>query len=199
VGQAIELRRQRAVTKEFERLILDPNSVEQDLQTVVEANWWLLGANYVGKVDRRNFTVLDQYDLVLVRTDGVAHVIELKRANVPRVVRTHRAHCSVGSEVNLAVNQAMNYLRALDEQAHMILVEFGVKCRRAQATVIIGHPDHNGQVDVTATQFHEAMRTFNGHLSRIEVLSYADVLATANNSIAALTRQVEGNTATGGA
>ena len=191
LGMAFNLRRQREVTEQFERLVLDPTSAESQLQAVLEDNWWLLGGNYVARVDRRQLTLLDQFDIPLLRADGVLHVIELKKANVRGAVRRHRQHCIVGPEVNAAVGQAANYLRSVDEQRHLITSEHGVECRRAFASVIIGHPGHNHQSDVTAVEFREAVRTYNSHLSRIEVLTYEDLIVTARNTIRSLEAQVE--------
>ena len=58
LGMAFNLRRQREVTEQFERLVLDPTSAESQLQAVLEDNWWLLGGNYVARVDRRQLTSL---------------------------------------------------------------------------------------------------------------------------------------------
>jgi len=191
ISAAADLGRQRQVTDEFEAAVLDPRSLEGAFQKQLDLNWWLLGANYIGKLDRKRFTALDTYDMALVRADNVVHIVELKQANIPNLVVPEHKHFSVGVDINKAVNQAANYLRAVDEQRAEILAEFGVECRRAQATVIIGHPDHNHRDDVTPAQVREAIRTYNSHLSRIEVLTYEDVIATARNSIRHLAQQVQ--------
>lgn len=195
LSMALNLRRQREVTERFEHLVRDPASTEPQLQAALEDNWWLLGGNYVARVDRRKLTLLDQFDIPLLRADGVLHVIELKKANVRGVVRRHRQHCIVGPEVNSAVGQAANYLRSVDEQRHLIGGEHDVECRRAFASVIIGHPEHNGQSDVTSAEFREALRTYNSHLSRIEVLTYEDLIVAARNTIRSLEARVEGESA----
>lgn len=109
-------------------------------------------------------------------------------------VRRHRRHCIVGPEVNAAVGQAANYLRSVDEQRHLIVGEHEIECRRAFASVIVGHPAHNAQSDVTPTEFREAIRTYNSHLTRIEVLTYEDLIVTARNTIRSLETRVEGET-----
>lgn len=192
LGMAYNLRRQREVTDHFERLVRDPSSNEPQLQAVLEDNWWLLGGNYVSRVDRRQLTLLDQFDIPLLRADGVLHVVELKKANVRGAVRRYRQHCIVGPEVNSAVGQAANYLRSVDEQRHLIGSEHKIECRRAFASVIVGYPGHNGQADVTDAQFREAIRTYNSHLSRIEVLTYEDLIVAARNTIRTLEARVEG-------
>lgn len=191
LGMAFNLRRQREVTERFERLVRNPASTEPQLQAVLEDNWWLLGGNYVARVDRRHLTLVDQFDIPLLRADGVLHVIELKRANVRGAVRRHRQHCIVGPEVNSAVGQAANYLRSVDEQRHLIAVEHEIECRRSFASVIVGYPAHNAQSDVTAAEFREAIRTYNSHLSRIEVITYEDLIVTARNTIRSLEARVE--------
>ncbi len=192
LGMAFNLRRQREVTEQFERLVRDPASTEPQLQAVLEDNWWLLGGNYVSRVDRRHLTLLDQFDIPLLRADGVLHVIELKKANVPGAVRRHRQHCIVGPEVNSAVGQAANYLRSVDEQRHLIGGEHDIECRRAFASVIVGYPGHNRQSDVTPAEFREAIRTYNSHLSRIEVLTYEDLIVAARNTMRSLEARVDG-------
>ena len=192
LGMAFNLRRQREVTDQFERLVRDPATTEPQLQAVLEDNWWLLGGNYVARVDRRHLTLLDQFDIPLLRADGVLHVIELKKANVRGAVRRHRQHCIVGPEVNSAVGQAANYLRSVDEQRHLIGGEHEIECRRAFASVIVGYPEHNAQPDVTHTEYREAIRTYNSHLSRIEVLTYEDLIVTARNTIRSLEARVDG-------
>jgi hypothetical protein len=190
VGMAVDLRHQELITEEFAAIVDDPFSSEADLQGILEKNLWLLGSTYVKKADRRSFGVLDQYDLVLLRSDNVGHIVELKKANVPKLVQKYRNHFIVGSEVHQAVSQVTNYLRYLDENRDMILNTFGVDCRRIKATVIIGHPDYNTQDGATSVEVREAIRTYNSHFSRVEVLTYEDLLQTANNSITALAQQV---------
>lgn len=186
VAQAIEVRRLELVVAELERLVLSAGTNEMEFQNLLDDNWWVLGAQFVQRFSRRTFLVLDQYDLLLVRPDGAIHVVELKRADVKGVVKPHRNHFRVGDSVHEAIGQAQNYLRWIDENRDMLLNEFGVECRRAHATVVIGHPDHNGVDEVSSQQYREAIRINNSHLSRIEVLTYEDVLMIARRSLEVL-------------
>lgn len=197
LATAVDLRRRKTVLDRLEDIVLDPESTESDFQRVLDQNWWLLGGDYVGKVPRRQLTVLDQFDLPLVRADNVLHIVELKKANVANLVVPYRNHFAVGKEVNEAVNQAANYLRAVDEKRAEILADFSLECRRAQATVIVGHPAHINRLDVSDVELREAIRTYNSHLARIEVLTYEDVIATARNSVLARQRAVEGDAVQG--
>ena len=190
LGMAVDLKRRQSVIGKLEHLVMASTTTEPELQRILEANWWLLGAEYVEMVDRRQLTLVDQFDLPLIRSDGVLHIVELKRAGVHHMVIPHRSHYRVGDQVNEAVNQAANYLREVDELRDAIRSRFGIECRRAQATVLIGHPGHNGHEAVTLDQFREAVRTYNSHLSRIDVRTYEDLLASARHAALALADEV---------
>ena len=74
----------------------------------------MFGGKYVSAAVRRSFTVLDQFDIALIRADNSLHLVEIKRANIPRLVIRDHNHWIVGEDVHKAVGQAMNHLRSLD-------------------------------------------------------------------------------------
>ena len=198
LGMAAELRSKQLVVQELDDLVRNPATKEPALQKLLEKNWWLLGATYVGMCDRRSLTMLDQFDLPLLRADEVLHIVELKRASYPRdrVVVPHRNHFRVTDAVNEAVCQVENYLAETDAMYDYIRSRFHVECKRAEATVIIGHPEVNRHADVTPEQYRMAIRTYNSHLSRVEVLTYEDVVTTARNAVQALQGQVADDAST---
>ena len=81
----------------------------------------------------------------------------------------------------------MNYLRTLDENGATLETtyrkEFGVDydMRRAFATVVIGHPIHVTGVDAHVVD--QTLRSYNSHLSRVEVITYATLLDTAERAL----------------
>lgn len=131
---AVEVHRHRTVIQELENLVETRGATEPQLQHLLDTEWWLFGGRYVGKLDRRQFNALGEVDFVLVRADGGVHIVELKRADVERVVIHHRNHYAVGPDVNLAVNQAMNYLSEFDRQEDYLARTFDMDCRRVHAT-----------------------------------------------------------------
>ncbi|GAA2967984.1 Shedu anti-phage system protein SduA domain-containing protein [Actinokineospora diospyrosa] len=133
----------------------------------------MFGGEFAGEAVRRRLVDTIEVDIPWLRPDGVLHVVELKRADVP-VVRRHRNGTIVTTAVNEAVGQAMTYLTLLDEQRAAVLEEFGIDTRRAGASVVVGHPDF--QADFTAAEIHQTMRIFNSHLSRVEVITYGQLL-----------------------
>lgn len=183
LASVIDRVRQQSVVERLRHAVLDPSATETQLQRIIENEPWLFGSRYIRSADRRSFVVRDQLDIPLIRSDGALHVVEIKQANIPRLVVSHRNHLVVGSEVNEAVGQVMNYLRALDEQRSTILTELGVDTRRASATVVLGHPDFV-RGGITSDDVTETIRTYNSHLARVEVLTYADLVDGAERSLA---------------
>lgn len=157
------------------------------MQRAMGEQYWLFGGRYVGVADRRNLTVLDSLDVPLLGADGTLHIVELKGPNVPGLVRRHRSHLVVGVEVHQATSQAMNYLRSLDEQGATLSTtyrnEYGrdVDMQRVFATVVIGHPAHASGLE--SRQVEQTLRTYNAHLSRVEVITWATLLDAAARAL----------------
>lgn len=177
----------RKLVARLQCMARDPATTETDMQRAMGESHWLFGGRYVGVADRRNLAVLDQHDIPLLGADGTLHIVELKGPNVPRLVRRHRNHLIVGSEVHEATSQAVNYVRGLDEQGLVLSGtyrnEFGsdYDMRRVFATVVIGHPAH--VLDADAHQVEQTVRTYNSHLSRVEVITWAALLDSAQRAL----------------
>lgn len=169
------------------------------MQRVMGDSYWMFGGRYVGVAGRRNLVPLDQHDVPLVGADGFLHIVELKGPHVPRLVRRHRNHLIVGNEVHEAMSQATNYLANLDAHGAglttMYRDTFGLDydMHRVFATVVIGHPVH---VDgVTARQVEQTLRTYNSHLSRVEVMTWAMLPDAAERALNFEQETVDGESA----
>jgi hypothetical protein len=180
--------RRRALVARLRALAEAPSTTETDMQREMGDSHWLFGGRYVGVAERRNLAVLDQHDIPLLGADGTLHIVELKGPNIPRLVHRHRSHLIVGTEVHEAVSQAVNYIRTLDEQGPTLSTtyrnEYGwdYDMRRVFATVVIGHPAHVRDAD--ARQVEQTLRTYNAHLSRVEVITWATLLESAERALA---------------
>ncbi|MEV5144403.1 Shedu anti-phage system protein SduA domain-containing protein [Streptomyces sp. NPDC052727] len=187
--EAAVIAQRRQVVAHLKRLAETPGTNETQMQSSIGDNYWLFGGKYTGMANRRDMTYLDQHDIPLICSDGSLHIVELKGPNIPRLVKRHRNHWIVGNDVHEAVGQAQNYLRALDEQGLNLQAtyenELGVRydMRRAKATVLIGHPDHVNAPLATRRSIDQAIRTYNSHLTRVEVLTYADLLESAERAL----------------
>jgi hypothetical protein len=185
----IDLHRHEKGLARLRGVVEDPTSTEPDIQRILKEEWWVFGGRYMAPASRRGITLLDQFDIPLIRSDGTLHIVEIKPANIPRLVETHRNHLIVGPEVHKATSQTINYLRSLDEQRSLIKSELGIDCRRSFATVVIGHPSF--VEDINEVEVAETFRTYNSHLARIEVITYKDLLDGATNALAISARTDE--------
>jgi hypothetical protein len=174
-AQGALIAERRKVIAGIRALAEDPDSTETDLQHAMEKAYWVFGGHYVGVADRKTFTAFDRYDIPLLSADGTMHIVELKGPNIPNLVRRHRNHWIVGNEVHEATSQVFNYLRTLDGQGPSITTayrdDFGVDYDmvRLFATVVIGHPHHVKHEDADARLVERTIRSYNAHLSRVEV------------------------------
>ena len=198
LAEAVELQRRRDQLAELRRIVEDPGSNERDhIHPQLKRMGWIFGGRYVGESARRQLTTGDVLDVPLLRADGSLHVVELKEANIPRLVRRYRGPADpqevagrreelpliVGTEVHEAVGQAMNYLCHLDEDRDHILAKFKIDVRRASATVLIGHPRFVPR-SFTPDEIASTLRIHNSHHARIEVMHYADLIENAERALA---------------
>lgn len=179
VLDGVEVQRRRDALALLRSTALNPHVVEADLQRALEKNPWIFGGRFVDLATRRLLAPGTEIDLPLLRPDGVLHVIEIKRANT-KVVTHQRGRLIPSAEVHRAVEQVMNYFVSLDERREEIWKKWRIDVRRCQATVVIGHPQHTKE-DPHAV--HEALRVYNSHLSRIEVVTYQELIDTAEHAV----------------
>lgn len=182
VLRAAELKRQAASLEDVRRVAEDPNASEADLHRVLRENVWVFGGRYVGAAAERRLTVGNELDIPLIRGDGALHVVELKRSmRAHALVKRYRNAWVPTAEVHDAVGQAINYLVSLDEDRHDIRTKFGIETRRASALVLIGHP--NLQPEIPEEEINDALRTLNAHTGRVEVLTYKDLVDSAERAL----------------
>ncbi|WP_406630619.1 Shedu anti-phage system protein SduA domain-containing protein [Amycolatopsis sp. WGS_07] len=180
--RAAELKRQEHGLATVRRISEDPSASEEDLHRALLANTWIFGGRYLGAAARRRFATGTELDIPLLRADGVLHVVELKRSiQAGTVIRRHRNAWIPADEVHKAVGQAINYLVALDEERHAIRAQYGIETRRASALVLIGHPGLHP--DLPEETVNDTLRTLNAHTSRVEVLTYKELLDSAERTL----------------
>jgi len=55
--------------------------------------------------------------------------------------------------------------------------------RRADAIVVIGHPSRPGRVSTDRARIDRVVRMYNSHMTRIRVLTYADLLEASERAL----------------
>ncbi|MEV6753572.1 Shedu anti-phage system protein SduA domain-containing protein [Streptomyces sp. NPDC051214] len=181
--RAAEVQRRRRDLKALRRVTEDPRASESDLQRALERQHWIFGGQYVGQAVQRRLVPGDEVDIPLIRGDGTLHIVELKRSMSLQgpLVKRYRGCWVPTAEVHDAVSQAVNYLVGLDEHRLRIRDELGIETRRACALVLIGHPTL--QPDVAEEDISEALRTLNTHMSRVEVVTYKELVDNAHRAL----------------
>jgi hypothetical protein len=179
LADAVLLRARRRALDDLRAVVLNRHSSEQDLQRELEKNLWVFGGTYLAKHGPRRISSGIELDLTLLRPDGTVHVVELKRAAVP--VLTHqRGRYVPTNEVHRAMTQTINYLVTLDEDRATLSAQ-GIDVRRASASVVVGHPDF--EHGASEAEVDEALRVYNSHLSRVEVVTYKQLIDRAARSL----------------
>jgi hypothetical protein len=185
----VTAQRQRQALELLEKRVLDPSSLEATLHDALKEQWWLFGGRYLGEHRRRLLTVLDQVDIPLIRADGSLHIVELKRAKTSaKLIYQEHGHLAVGTDVHKAVSQGINYLRSFDEHQAQIRQDLKVDVRRTTVTVVIGHPAF---CDYDEEDVAQTLRTYNSHLARIEVITYAELIAGARAALDLTVPEIE--------
>lgn len=188
-GDKIALKRRRDLLERLRALIADPDSSESALQEAIGRHYWLFGGQYQGILPRRDLMPLQQHDIPLVCSDRSIHVIELKKPGAKLVARHNSTQLIVSTAVHEAVSQCMNYIRTLDQTGatlqtlHRNELGFDVDYLRAKGTVVIGNPAHVRIDGVTREMVEQTVRSYNAHLSRVQVLTYADLIDSAERTL----------------
>ncbi|MCX5609890.1 DUF4263 domain-containing protein [Streptomyces sp. NBC_00047] len=183
VLRAAELQRRAAHLRELRRVAEDATASEHALQRALNGMYWVFGGRFIGEAQQRRLVPGDEVDIPLIRGDGSLQIVELKQAAAVKLVKEHRGSWVPRREVNDAVGQAINYLVGLDENRERISMEFGIDTRRASAIILIGHPLSQPEVD--EKEINEALRIHTSHLNRIEVLTYKELIDSAERALAA--------------
>lgn len=179
--RAAELQRRAADLRELRGLAEDPVTTEHALQRALQGAHWIFGGRVIGEARQRRLVPGDEVDIPLIRGDGSFQVVELKRAAGVKLVKEHRGALVPRRDVHDAVGQAINYLVGLDENRERIYEEFGIDTRRASALVLIGHP--MSQPEVTEKEINDALRIHTSHLNRVEVLTYKELIDSAERAL----------------
>jgi hypothetical protein len=173
---SLNVARYSAAIEELKGLIAS-NAREGAFQSLLERNPWMFGGEYSARVDRRRFTRDENADFMMRRTvDNYLELIEIKRPITKMLFQYDDDHDSYYpcSEMNQVLGQVVKYLDEIDATRDTI-ERRGRKdeerTNKLRAKIIIGLDHDQEQVD--------ALRLFNSHLHRIEILTFDQLRRTA--------------------
>ncbi|MBM6594015.1 Shedu anti-phage system protein SduA domain-containing protein [Microvirga pudoricolor] len=179
---AINLAVYKRAVAELERLIEDTQVREHDLQRLLTENPWMFGSEYSRLSKSRRLTRDEQQDFLLTRTtDGYLEVVEIKTplagADLFAYDKDHKTFYKK-ADLSKVIAQVENYLEKLDRRRDTILADDGLDPNKVRAKIVIGR---DGDDDQT-----KALRRTNGHLSRIEVITFDGLLRIAQQVLSYL-------------
>jgi hypothetical protein len=168
---AINIARFNKAIEKLEYLI-ESNANERELQTHLSGNPWMFGSEYSELLDQRKWTRNEEQDFVLRRTaDGYLEIIEIKTTlDGKQLFANDRSHGTFypRSELSAVVGQVLHYLDELDASRYAIESKDGENVHKIRAKIIIGRDGELEQIN--------ALRRLNGHLYRVEVLTFDQLL-----------------------
>jgi len=173
---ALNLATYKAAVGKLQGLITAKGKVpEARFQRLLKENPWMFGSEYSEILDRRKWTRDENQDFVVRRTtDGYIELIEIKTPLEGRdLFKYDDSHDSfyAGAELSKVVGQVQNYIEKLDRERNSIVANDGEDTTKIRAKIIIGcDGDKDQQI---------ALRRFNGHLHRIEVMTFDQLLKIA--------------------
>lgn len=178
---ALNIAVHRRVVEQLERLIGTCDG-EADFQRILNEYPWLFGSGYSELLPRRRWTRDQIVDFMPRRTtDGRLEIVEIKTPLGGRKLFGYDAsHKSfyAGPELAKVIGQVTGYLGTLERQRDAIAANDGEDVTKICAKVIIGRDNDDAQMD--------ALRDFNAHLSRIEVITFDGLLAIARRVLSYL-------------
>jgi len=164
-------------TKAFETLealVEAGNAPESAFQTLLAENPWMFGSEYSELLDRRKWTRDDNVDFMLRRTsDNYVELIEIKTPFKESLFIRDPSHESYypSSKLSPVLGQVMRYIGEVERSRDQILVKDKVDPLKVRARIIVGRDGNEEQ--------QQALRTFNGHLHGIEIITYDQLMRIA--------------------
>src|SRR5260370_4380683 len=175
---AFNFARFTAAVEKLEELIKS-DAKEGLFQSHLSEHPWMFGSEYSELVDRRKWTRDEQQDFMVRRTaDGYLEMIEIKTPLAGKSLfnydSSHKTYYP-GKELAEVIGQVTNYLEKLDGNRNAINYDLGEDITKIRANIIIGQ---NGNTD-----HQKALRRLNGHLHRIEILTFDQLLQIARQVV----------------
>lgn len=155
-------------------LVGNPNTVEREFQKHLEINPWMFGSEYSELLPRKTWTRDDRLDYMLRKTvDDYLEIVEIKTAFEDALFLKDSSHDSYypSSKLSPVIGQVTRYIEEVERNRDSILVTDDVDTLKIRARVIVGRDG--------STEHQAALRNFNAHLYRIEIITYDQLIKIA--------------------
>jgi hypothetical protein len=170
--------------------MIEDDAREPAVQALLAANPWLFGSEYSELLTRRSWTRDDRLDFMLRRTtDDYLEVIEIKTPFPEPILKYDASHDSYApaSALSLALGQVIRYVEEIERDRDSILAKDGLDTLKVRARLIIGR---DGDPAMMA-----ALRNLNGHLHRVEIITFDQLLRIADRVLSVFTMLLQNDKA----
>lgn len=178
VGIAAKLIEYKKSYSELCDLVKNNEQSESKIQALLESNPWMFGSEYSELLDRRRWTRDESLDFMLRRTsDDFLEIIEIKTPSDDKILaydKSHKAYYPT-SKLSIVLGQVLNYIEKIDRDRDSILSKDLFDPLKIRAKIIIGR---NGD-----KEYQDTLRTLNSHLNRVEIITFDQLLNTAERVI----------------
>jgi len=164
---AIKHARTKSILEEFKDKI-ENRGTENDYQEFLEENPWLLGQEYVRKLEIREITRDEEVDFCFESVDGFYDIVEIKKPQTRVLVEdgshdTHRA----SSQLSSAIAQLENYIYRIEQSQGTIALRDDLNMVKPRGKIVLG--------DRLSAEERESLRVMNSHLNRITIYTFSDI------------------------
>lgn len=184
---ALNLAIYKAAVSKLEELTEKPGVTENEFQQHLTKNPWMFGSEYSELLPRRAWTRDERQDFVLRRTtDGYIEMIEIKTpldgAKLFNFDQSHESHYPT-ADLSKVVGQVIRYIEKIDASRNTIIADDKEDPLKIRAKIIVGRDGDADQV--------KALRSFNGHMNRIEIITFDHLLRIARRVISYLDSSIQ--------
>lgn len=172
----------------LKHFIETPNTSEEKFQEFLKHNPWVFGSEYSELLSRRTWTRDERLDYMLRKTvDDYLEIVEIKTAFSEPLFIHDKSHDSYYPSAKLSpvIGQVTRYIEEVERNRDSIIAKDGFDTLKIRARVIIGRdgsPKHQA-----------ALRNFNAHLYRIEILTYDQLVRIAERVLSVFSANDEGS------
>ncbi|MFC1524647.1 Shedu anti-phage system protein SduA domain-containing protein [Thermodesulfobacteriota bacterium] len=171
---------------ELRNLVNNPFTGETKFQKHLEVNPWMFGSEYSELLSRKTWTRDDRLDYMLRKTvDDYLEIVEIKTAFPEPLFLHDNSHDSYypSSKLSPVIGQVTRYIEEVERNRDSILAKDGTDTLKIRARAIVGRDG--------STEHQAALRNFNAHLHRIEIITYDQLLKIAERVLAVFGHNAE--------
>lgn len=174
--------RRQQVLKEFRQVVTVEVHRHHELPTMLRREAWMFGGTLVHMPGLDEIAGLAATVIPLRRFDEALHIVLVDRAQVDDLVCADGTGYRVSAAVGTACDRAREVVLELNRRGAGTPQPLYADSERPHVTVVIGHPDWV-TTGIDSDVIHQRLRLYNTFMAGINVITYAELLATAQRML----------------